>query len=457
MDKDSIHLAVSVGLLAALPAFANQPLGTWEFDLKTPATYKLQIEHRVPDVALETKVSYTITIGEVTQTRELALIANRPFSPLLVDVPSPRKMRVVVNGLSQAALKGTRIYVYDDLSVPALEVFDPAKHEVEEVKHVRAILEQPEAKIDLARAKLAIDKMIDPSIDIEANLMAIDRMVKEITEQPDFGPLSASELLALQRYVYLPGDWNTRRAFEYDLDDPLGSNVFHKLLPYYLQSRKGNCVTMPILYVILGDRLGLDLTLSTAPKHLLVKFRDDLGTWINLEATSGANPARDVWLKEQFSISDEALANGIFLQPLTRKEAVAVMAMTLAEYYLYEEEYRKAVAISDLVLEYYPKNVQAMVLKGSAYARISTKEFRKKYPTPNQIPPYLRSYFANLSRSNLWWFEKAEALGWRDETEEERERYLQSIRAARKQRAPSTPETAVEQRGTYLERVLNIR
>ncbi len=145
------------------------------------------------------------------------------------------------------------------------------------------------------------------------------------------------------------------------------------------------------------------------------------------------------------------------MQPLTKKETVAAMAMTLAEYYLYEEEYRKAVAVADLVLEYYPKNVQAMVLKGSAYARISTKEFRKKYPTPNQIPPYLRSYFANLSRSNLLWFEKAETLGWRDETEEERERYLQSIRTARTQKASGTQEGAAEERGTYLERTLRIR
>lgn len=36
-----------------------------------------------------------------------------------------------------------------------------------------------------------------------------------------------------------------------------------KLLSRYLDSRRGDCVSMPILFLILADRLGLDVSLST--------------------------------------------------------------------------------------------------------------------------------------------------------------------------------------------------
>ncbi len=34
---------------------------------------------------------------------------------------------------------------------------------------------------------------------------------------------------------------------------------------------------MPFLFIILGQKLGLDVTASTAPEHVFVKYRDDMG------------------------------------------------------------------------------------------------------------------------------------------------------------------------------------
>ncbi len=48
------------------------------------------------------------------------------------------------------------------------------------VHTIRAILELPDKEIDLAKAKLTIDYMIDPKIDIANNLKHLDVMVAEI-------------------------------------------------------------------------------------------------------------------------------------------------------------------------------------------------------------------------------------------------------------------------------------
>ena len=169
---------------------------------------------------------------------------------------------------------------------------------------------------------------------------------------------------------------------------------------------------MPILFVVLGQRLGIDVALSTAPLHLFVKYTDsETGTTYNLEATSGANPARDVWLRQQNPMTDEAIANGIYMQKLTKRETVAVMAAELTEHFSQKREYEKVIAISDVLLTYYPKDIASMLWKGATYARLIKKHFVSKYPTPNQIPPDERGYFQYLQEQNQSWFAKAEALG----------------------------------------------
>lgn len=335
--------------------------------------------------------------------------------------------------MPEPALKQTRVYTFNADYIPYWEYFDPTKDNgLHEVELVRKLLEQPEEKIDLARFKLAIDKLVSPDIDISKALKEIDAMVRRIKAMPEFGATATSKAIALQRFIYTAGPWNGNLPFEYDLDDPLGSNPNNKLLTTYMSSRKGNCVTMPFLFIVLGQRLGLDVTASTAPNHLLVKFRNELGTWLNLEATSGANPAREVWIRQNSStITDKAMESGIYLQPLTKKETAAVMAGFLAEHYFRQEQYQRAIAAADLLLEHYPKDVTRITMKGAAYGRLARKYFIEKFPTPNQIPPAQRWYYDHLSRSNQLWFARAEALGWQEETREAKEAYLQSIKAMR--------------------------
>lgn len=425
-----LALLIAFGLCAA--AHADEPSSrTWDFNLKTPGTYKVQVEHPADgSTPSGTKVTYSIQIGKESQSRELELVAGHPYIPLITDIPNPQKMRVVVAGLPQPALQHTRVYVFDANSQLPGEYFDPGKSiDLKEAKRLRAILQQPPEDIDLARVKVMIDKMIDSSIDVETTLQKIDAMTVRIRMMPEFGPSNTAKVQAIRRYIYEPGAWNDNKPFQYDLDDPLGTKLSNKLLSTYIATKKGNCVTMPFLFIVLGQRLGLDVTASTAPLHFLVKVKDDAtGAWINLEATSGANPARDVWIRQQNPMTDEAIANGLYLQPLTRKETVAVMGTVLAEHYFFERrEFEKAMTIADLVLEYYPKDVDSMTMKGAAYARLIRKHFAEKYPTPNQIPDNYKGYYAYLAENNRQWFAKAEALGWRERTKEENEKYLQRV------------------------------
>ncbi len=297
-----------------------------------------------------------------------------------------------------------------------------------ELKLLRKILEQNENQLDLARIKLTIDKLIDPRINIEQELNRINQMVGEIKSMLPSNASSMDKMLAIKRYIYTPGAWNHYKPYQYDFDDPLGTKISNKLLSNYMTSKKGNCITMPFLFIILGDKLGIDVTASVAPLHVLVKFTDSKGKIYNLETTSGANFARDVWYREQMPMTDQAIDNGIYLQPLSRKETVAVMITVLAEYYMQKKQYKKAWAISDLSLKYYPKYVNAMLRNGSAFYRMLQEYFINKYPNPNDIPQDQREAFHFLSNGNRYWFEKAESLGWREPPKDQDEKYLKTVK-----------------------------
>lgn len=171
--------------------------------------------------------------------------------------------------------------------------YEPAASKV--VTAVRAVLSVPDDKIDYAQAKLSLDAIIDPTLDSDATMAELDRMTGAARRLAGPSASPAAKLAALRATIYQSGPWNDHRPFDYDHAG--FKSMRSKLLHHYLETRLGNCVSMPILFLILADRLGLDMALAMAPTHLFLRHRDEAGGVVNLETTSGAMPARDIWIR----------------------------------------------------------------------------------------------------------------------------------------------------------------
>ncbi|MCE8510850.1 hypothetical protein KBY28_20555 [Ruegeria pomeroyi] len=278
---------------------------------------------------------------------------------------------------------------------------------------VEALFSRNVRDLDFARAKIEVDRMIDPNIQLEEQLAQIDQMVATIRTMLPPNATSWDRVEAIRRYIYQPGAWNDGRAFSYDHDDPYGLNVRNKLLSDYIQDRRGNCITMPFLFIILGQRLGLNVVPALAPLHVLVKFTDDQGVTHNLEATSGAGRARDQHYRDLLPITDTAISNGVFLAPLNAEQSVAVIAAVIVEELIAQERYRDAMAVADILIEHHPTFAYIMVKKATASYHLLRREFHEMYPTAQDVPEDQRPYLAYLQRVNQEMFDRAESLGWR--------------------------------------------
>lgn len=285
------------------------------------------------------------------------------------------------------------------------------------IETVRNLLSIPEERIDLARAKLSIDKLVDPTIDVGKNLGRLNRMVSAIEKMAGVGADDDQKIRALRTYVYRPGPWNAGKPFVYDLKDPLGLHIPSKLLPNYLDNKLGNCVSMPFLFIALADRMGLNVTASTAPHHVFVKYTDPSGKTINLETTSGANPSRDAWIRKNMPMTDTAIKNGAYLKTLSKRETVVVMAMVLIEHAMEEGRYGTVLNLVNILTPHYGNFVDLYVSRGAAAYKILETQFYNRYPTPRDIPRQQLGYFRHLNEVNRLSYARAEALGWRPEKE----------------------------------------
>jgi regulator of sirC expression with transglutaminase-like and TPR domain len=236
------------------------------------------------------------------------------------------------------------------------------------IEVLEEILSKPDPQIDLAITKLTIDKLVDPTINIDRALGEINYMAQAVNSASTPDMTAMDRMQSLRAYLYDTGYWNQNQPFKYDFNDPLGTNIQNKLLPTYLRTRKGNCISMPFLFVILADKLGLDVTVATAPLHVFVKFKEpQSGKWFNLEATDIAQSLDDNFYREKNPMTDTAINNGVYLKPLSKKESVAVMAMVLSEHYAQQKQWQNSINVAKLTLQHYPKYAYAMLKLGNAY------------------------------------------------------------------------------------------
>lgn len=105
--------------------------------------------------------------------------------------------------------------------------------------------------------------------------------------------------------------------------DPTDSrNLFiHGLLA----GHGGTCISLPVLYLAIGRRLGYPLRLVRAKEHTFCRWEDSSGERFNIEATSlGFSPRTDdYYLTWPKPLTQQDLAGGFYLRSLSAREELA--------------------------------------------------------------------------------------------------------------------------------------
>jgi regulator of sirC expression with transglutaminase-like and TPR domain len=277
---------------------------------------------------------------------------------------------------------------------------------------VRRLLNVPDRDLDYLEAKLAFDAVVDPEIDRAWARAQIDTLAASAKSLTNGDVRPAVRLGAVRRVLYESGPWNAGRSFGFDMTDPDGQQMQNKLLGNYLRTRLGQCVSMPVLFLIMAERLELQVTFCAAPEHIFVRYTDEQGRVHNIETTSGGHPARDEWIRQQLGISDRAVASGIYLRTLTKREGIAMLAHTVVEHLREQDHIEEQMEVCNLMLEHHPLDVNALVSLASAYGELN-QPTRERHPAPHTAPRNQIEYGRELMNQNARLFAAAADLGWR--------------------------------------------
>lgn len=104
------------------------------------------------------------------------------------------------------------------------------------------------------------------------------------------------------------------------------------LLPQVLRERKGHCLGLGLLTLILCQRLGLPVYGASAPGHFFCRYNDGRSR-INIETTLQGKEWSDARYAEKYKLTREALERGLYLRTLSNREVLAEVLNNRGHYY----------------------------------------------------------------------------------------------------------------------------
>ena len=186
----------------------------------------------------------------------------------------------------------------------------------------------------------------------------------------------------------------THLPYQYDFEDIHGKDDWSKMfVTKLMRTRKGQCRSMPLLYLILAEELGVKAWLTYSPSHTYIRLQDDKKNWYNLELTNGHYSA-DSWVLSSGFIKAEALKNQLYMDTLSKKEVIAGTLNELSKGYGKKFGYDNFVLqCAEKTLAYHSNDVHALQMKADwATMRFKYVLHQLNYPPKDKIHLYPKAH-----------------------------------------------------------------
>lgn len=146
-----------------------------------------------------------------------------------------------------------------------------------------AILHLPPEEIDLGRALLLAEmgNDLESRKKIQSYEASLDLMALQILARLSEKASAVEKIKAMNNYVF------SEMRFRFPPHSLYAKDIdVYTFLPSVLDSRRGVCLGVSILYLCLSQRLELPLQAITPPGHIYLRYEADDGSFINIETTA---------------------------------------------------------------------------------------------------------------------------------------------------------------------------
>lgn len=223
------------------------------------------------------------------------------------------------------------------------------------------VLNLPTEEIDLARGLLLSqwNGEKDMLIKIRSYEAALDLMALQILCRLSPSALPAEKIRAINTFVFEEMGYRFPPHSVYAKDIDL-----YTFLPSVLDSRRGVCLGVSILYICLAQRLDLPLEMVTPPGHIYVRYHDGNQT-INIETT-----ARGIHLDSEEYLGIDTRS----LQLRNIKEVIGLAHYNEASVHWQQEKYEKALTSYQKAFPYLKEDMLLKELMGYCYLALGDQK-----------------------------------------------------------------------------------
>ena len=236
-------------------------------------------------------------------------------------------------------------------------------------------------QFNLAEASFMLAQDIYPGIDIAAYLLQLDDIAAAIRKRIAGDAFAEQKVIALNYYLF------NEMRFSGNVDDYYDPR--NSYLNEVLERRIGIPISLSILYMEVGKRLGLNLKGVSFPGHFLVKLAVKRGQlvldpFIGGEAQSEADLRRRL---AQVLPSEEAEKAQLdrYLAPATPRQIIARVLRNLKNIYMQTGKLEQALAVMQRMLLVMPESAEELRDRGLVYHQLEC--FR---PALSDLQNYLR-------------------------------------------------------------------
>ena len=224
----------------------------------------------------------------------------------------------------------------------------------------------PEEELDLAEAALLIAQEEHPELDVAAYLRRLDGLAAAVRARLPEAPEPTDIIHSLNIQLFgeegLVGN-------ESEYYDPRNS-----FLNEVLDRKRGIPITLSVIYLEVGRRLGLPLAGVGFPGHFLVKYSGADGELVLDPFAGGVTLSREELaqkLRRMYGDANPFLAQiPQLLAPASKKEILLRMLHNLKGIYLQQNDFTRALAAIDRILLVTPDLAMEVRDRGAVHQRL---------------------------------------------------------------------------------------
>jgi len=223
-----------------------------------------------------------------------------------------------------------------------------------------------EEELDLAEAALLIAQEEHPDLDVIAYLRRLDELAASVRARLPQAPEPADIIHNLNARLFREEGLAGNESEYYDPRNSFLNEV--------LDRKQGIPITLSVIYLEVGRRLGLPLVGVGFPGHFLVKYRGADGDVVLDPFAGGATLTREELeqrLRRMYGEANPFLAQiPQLLAPASKKEILVRMLGNLKGVYLQQNDFTRALAAIDRILLVAPDLALEVRDRGAVHQRL---------------------------------------------------------------------------------------